>query len=66
MTKERKLKKNLNTDKCKERGDSNSGHVGLVDFLSEKDTRFLHSHGNESRRQKILHVHKRQLKLYGV
>lgn len=66
MIKERKLKKNLDIDKCKERGNSNSGHVGLVDFLSEKDTRLLHSHGNESRRQKNLCMHKRPLKLCGV
>lgn len=65
MTKERKLKKNLNIEKCKERGNSNSGHDGLVDFPSEKDIRLL-SHGNKSKRQKTLCMHKRPLKLYGV
>lgn len=66
MTKVRKLKENLSIDKCKERDNSNSGHAGLADFLSEKDTRFLHSPGNESRRQKNLCMHKRPLKLYEV
>lgn len=36
-TKEGKLKVKLGIDKCKERGNSNSGNVGLADFLSEKD-----------------------------
>lgn len=36
-TKEGKLKVKLGIDKCKERGNSNRGNVGLADFLSEKD-----------------------------
>lgn len=49
-----------------QRGDGNSGHVGLVDFLSDKDTRFLHSHGNEGRRQKILCMHKNATIIWGI
>lgn len=30
------MKRNLVIDKCKERGNSNSGNVGLAVFLSEK------------------------------
>lgn len=38
----------------------------MLDFLSEKDSRLLHRQGNKSRRQKMLCMHKRPLKLLEV
>lgn len=60
------MKRNLVTEKCKERDNSNSGNAGLADFLSEKDSRLLHRQGNRSRKQKMLHMNKRPLELLEV